>query len=205
MCYSAESSITAWIISVIIASYLWYRNNNYDRWHASFIWTFSAVQLWEAGIWSSDNNNDKSMFVKLIALTLVAQPLVQTIGAYMKTEKGANSPFLKSLATIYLFIFVYTMYRVLTTKFSATTGPNGHLVWKAGDGSGIIHGKYPVISVLYMCGLLVGLLYGLPKTNWLIVTAILTLLFSVSRVSTQEFSSYWCYIAVIYSFVAVLS
>ena len=184
MCYSTESSLTAWVISVAIGCYLWYRNGKYDRWNASFIWTFSAVQLWEAGIWSAMNTVQSTIFLKLIALTLVAQPLVQTFGAWKAT--GSKHDILKMMVGVYLVICLYTLYRVLTVQFNVNIGPNGHLVWNASDG-GMVNGNIPLLGILYVGGLFLGLFYGLPNTAMLIGIGLATLVWSLSKLTTKEF------------------
>lgn len=200
MCYSTESSLAAWTISVVIGCYLWYRNRRYDRWNASFIWTFSAVQLWEAGIWSTDNKNTQGVYLKLIALTLLAQPLVQTFCAWRST--GSKHQLLRIMTWVYLAIWLYTLYRTFTEQFSVNVGPNGHLVWNASDGE-MISGNVPILALLYLVGLFLGLAYGLPNTLLLIIIGVATLAWSVSRVTTGEIGSYWCYTAVAYSIAAM--
>ena len=197
MCYSTQASLTAWIISVVIGIYLWNRNSKYDRWNAGFIWSFSAIQLWEAGIWSSPHNE---IYLQLIMITLISQPLLQTFGAWQTT----GSPFLKIMVGIYLFIFLYTVYRALTEKLSVSIGQSGHLVWNS-DHTSFLSGGYPIISWLYLIGLVLGLLWALPTSLPLIIIGIATMLWSLSKVSSKEFGSYWCYVAVVYSIIALLN
>ena len=199
MCYSTESSMIAWIISVVIGVYLWYRNKMYDRWNAGFIWSFSMIQLWEAGIWNTTDKHYQELFVKLIALTLASQPLMQTFGAWTSTDK--KSRLLHILIGVYVFLFVYTLYEMLNKNFWVTKGPNGHLVWNSSNGD-LIRG---VPGILYLIGLFIGLLYGIPNTVPLIAIGILTLVWSINRASTKEVASYWCYSAVAYSIVALFS
>ena len=191
MCYSVRASLSAWVVSILIAIYLWRRNNSIDRWNASFIITFSVVQLWEAGIWGTEN---KELFVKLIAITLALQPLVQTVGAW----QWSGDSRLQLLITFYAIIVVYTIYRVMTETFDVTVGPNGHLVWSRN-----VFGPTMLI-ITYILGLFIGLFWGLPKTIPLMVIGLGTLAWSMSRVSTGEVGSYWCYIAVIYSVCALI-
>ena len=195
MCYSVESSLTAWAVSVAIACYLWYRDNGYDRWNASFIWTFSIVQLWEAGLWATN----KDIFVKLITVSLALQPLIQTFGAWQVTRENI----LKPVIAFYSLVLLYAIYRSLVDQFSSSIGPNGHLVWETDRGT-ILGGDFPILNIVYIVGLFWGLFWGLPKTIPLIVIGAGTLLWSLSRVATGEIASYWCFIAVAYSITAVL-
>lgn len=198
MCYSTQSSLIAWIISLLIGIYLWNRNRNYDRWNASFIWAFSAVQLWEAGIWSSTTNLQTNFYLKLLLISLLAQPLVQTYWAWRTT----GSQFLQVMVGVYLFIWLYTVYRALTESFYVTKGPHGHLVWNSKQ-TNFVYGDFPVIGVLYLIGLFLGLLWVFPTSLPLIAVTIATIVWSLSRASGKEFASYWCYIAVFYSVTAL--
>lgn len=189
MCFSLEASLIAWIISIIIAGILWCRNKKYDRWNALFICSFAMIQLWEAGIWY----NGQDVWVKLIAITLAIQPLAQTLGAYYST----NKPYLLGiLGIIYLIILSVTIYKVFNNEYKAKIGPNKHLVWDSRI-------DIPIMPIIYLFGLFFGLLYGLPETIPLIVVGLGTLGFSMTRVSTNEIGSYWCYTAVIYSLIAI--
>lgn len=192
MCFSTEASLIAWTISIIIAIYLWRRNRKYDRWNAAFICSFAMIQLWEAGIWFNGVENT-DLWVKLIAITLATQPLVQTMGAYYSTDK----PQLLGIASLlYAFILLITVCYTLIYKYSATVGSNGHLVWKSPV-------SIPLLPIIYLIGLFLGLFYAMPEMLPLLLVGIGTLLFSISRVSTGEIGSYWCYTAVAYSIVAV--
>ncbi len=195
MCYSAESSIVAWVISVVIGCYLWYRNRKFDRWNASFIWTFSAVQLWEAGIWSSTDKSQQNFYLKLLLLTLLAQPLVQTYAGW----KATGSQVLQIMTGVFLLVWFYTLYRTFTEQFYVTKGPHGHLVWHSDSGP-FVQG---IIGILYLLGLFLALLWILPTSIPLLAIGAATILLSLSRASTGEFGSYWCYIAVGYSITAL--
>ncbi len=198
MCYSTESSLIAWVISVVIGCYLWNRNRKYDRWNASFIWTFSAVQLWEAGIWSTTGKSQQNLYLKLLLLTLFAQPLMQSYSGWQAT----GSPTLKILTGILLLVWFYTLYRTFTEQFYASQGPHGHLVWHSDSGS-FYAGKMPALGILYLLGIFLPLLWMLPKSILLLAIGIATLFWSLSQVSIGEFGSYWCYVAVAYSITAV--
>jgi len=201
MCFSTRSSLIAWVISVVIAAYLWQRNKNNDRWNATFILSFSAVQLCEAGIWYENNGKSKitHIWLGLLLLALYSQPLVQTFNAWKKTQ----SQFLGLMTILFLVIFVYTLYRVFTGEFYSTIGPNGHLVWNSKT-KDFITGGFPIIGLLYLIGLFLGLLWILPESIPLITIGVLTFIWSMSQAPGGEFGSFWCYSAVAYSVTALL-
>lgn len=209
MCFDTQSSLTAWIIANSISIYLWCRNKNYDRWNAGFITTFTTIQLLEAGLWSSGKDSDvNSILTSLIAVMLMAQPLVQVYLGYTYTKEII----LYYMSFIYLALFLYAIFKVLRTSsaggasnashYHSVVGPNGHWIWKNGSSDSVINGW--VIGLLYLIGLFVPLLFmkdyrGLPLLFVGIVTAIYSLVIS----GKGEFGSMWCITAVLYSVVAI--
>lgn len=198
MCYSTRSSLIAWAVSMIIAAYLYRRNNKFDRWNAAFIVSFAMVQLCEAGIWSSPDKRRTSIYLGLLLIALYSQPLVQTYGAWTVTK----SDILKIMTIVYAIMFIYAIYRAATEKFYSTVGPNGHLVWNA-QGTDYFTGGHRFLGILYLIGLFLGLLWVFPNSLPLIAVGAITFIWSMSRVSTGEFGSYWCYTAVAYSLMAL--
>jgi hypothetical protein len=113
-----------------------------------------------------------------------------------------------------LAIWLYTLYRTFTEHFYASVGPNGHLVWNASVAGGYPllagfrrigqdSGSISVLGLFCLGGLVLGLLYDIPNTLILIAVGVATMSWSLSRVSSKEFSSYWCYTAVAYSIAAL--
>jgi hypothetical protein len=217
MCYDLESSLYAWVLATFISLYLFYRNKNYDRWNAAFIVTFSTIQLLEAGIWWTQSNGEKNptnqILTKLVLLTLLAQPLVQTYMGSIYTKSDT----LKFLSYIFMGIFLWGLYRVGTAKpgeFYTSENSKGRLTWNDSKNSGvnqdiagILGGNYILLSItvllLYFIGISIPLVFakdyrGLP----LLITVIMTALYSLS-LKEGAFGSLWCFYAVIYAVVAI--
>jgi|688.fasta_scaffold17193_7 hypothetical protein len=211
MCYDIESSISAWIISNSIAIYLYYRNRRYDRWSCFFIITFSTIQLLEAGLWWSQKqglpSNTNEILTKLVLLVLLSQPFVQSYFGYRYTKVNL----LKYMCVVYFAIILWGIYRVVTaSKGSFYTSPNsqGHLVWHDSSKKNFLGGNLPqyLIPSLYLGGLFIPLIFqkdnrGLP----LIAVGVGSIAFSTIMGDSESFSSLWCFYAVIYSFVALVS
>ena len=198
MCFSVESSLLAWVISLLLAYYLWQRNRKYDRWNASFLFTFTLIQLLEGGIWAGINN---SMLTKLILVVLLLQPFVQTICA---KKFIPTSTILTMMCIIYGIILIYTLIRTSNSAFSSSVGEEGHLVWTDSSyPNSFVGGKYGFITILYLLGLFIPLLYqgscGIP----LICIGILTALYSWYKTQGKEFSSLWCFTSVVYGLAAL--
>jgi len=218
MCYSTESSLSAWVIANAIALYLFYRNRRYDRWNAGFIAVFTTIQLLEAGIWltmedsvSPVDNPSNELLTKMILLVLLMQPLSQ---AYLGA-KATNASLLYYLSFIYLGVFLWALFfRVGTAnpgEFYSSKGPQGHLVWhdsksEANSGSFLGgDGNFSwLVGALYLSGLFIPLLFakdyqGLP----LLAIGGGTAVYSLFIAKSGEFASLWCYYAVLYAIVAV--
>ena len=212
MCYSTESSWISFFISIVISIIIWKRNKNYDRWNSLFIVSFALIQLWEGFLWyfSKGQNNELNKNLKyenilliLILLTLNIQPIIQTWGAKYFTK--SNSKMLRIFLIIYILIFIYSLYRIYTENFSLKIGPNGHLEWYTNNNQHILTGNYKFLGILYIFGLFFGLYFGIPNTIPLIIVGFITFLWSLFKLrKSNEFSSYWCYSAIIYSFIALI-
>ena len=190
MCYSAPVSIAAWILANTIALYLWFRNRNYDRWNALFIATFTLIQLVEAGLWA--NLCDVPMNVLLtsfIVPLLLLQPLVQSSAGYYYTRQW----FLLVLAVVFLVLLFGSAFHM--SKTSTTVGPHGHLAWTPWSSS--------LLTIIYVFGLFVPLFFQGKLGYPLIAVVVLTILWAFIAARGKEFSSMWCFFAVLYAIVAL--
>lgn len=207
----------AWSLSIGSALYLFKRNRSYDRWNSAFIVSFSTIQLLEAGLWQNfyrhgdaagSVNKANRLITKLILLTLSAQPLVQSYMGWKATKEFL----LKLFVWVFGTILLYNFYRVTFTneKFESRVGEGGHLVWESGNGGVFLGSK--LIGILYLTGLFFPLLYqkepsfipGLSKGFVLAIIGAITAAYAYVKAGAKEFSSNWCFIAVIYSLAAIV-
>jgi hypothetical protein len=197
MCFNAPSSLIAWVVANSIAFYLWNRNRNYDRWNAAFIFTFTLIQLLEAGLWTTDKEHMNQLLTSLIVLALLAQPLVQNYMGYKYTKQ----PVLWVFTIIYILLFIWGITKALSIEnYKSYPGPNGHLVWERKDESHVLN----PFTLLYLIGLFIPLLFmknylGIP----LVAIGLITFAYSWMRTGGKEFSSLWCFTAVAYAFIAL--
>lgn len=197
MCYDATSSLLAWGFANAIAFYLWKRNRKFDRWNASFIVTFTIIQLLEAGIWSTSNKETNQIFTALIVPALLLQPLIQSGMGWKYTHKK----FLLLLTYLYFGLLIWGTVRSITRKdeFHSYKGSHGHLVWDLKNEGHVL----APFTWLYLLGLFIPLLFmgnaGIP----LIAIGAITFAYSWLQTKGKEFSSLWCFTAVLYAIVAL--
>jgi len=204
MCFDIQSSLLAWSLTYSISIYLYFRNQNFDRWNAVFIMTFSTIQLLEAGIWYSIGENKKTInetLTKLILITLMLQPLAQSYMGYLYAQKFI----LAVLSSIIAGVLIWSIIRIVRAtpgQFITNTGPRGHLIWSDSKSPNFLGGWW--IALLYLIGLFVPLFFmSGGKGVALLMIGVVTAIFSLMVASKEEFSSYWCYTTVIYAMVAL--
>lgn len=210
MCFDTKSSWIAWAVSVVIAGYLYRRNRGYDRWNALFLFTFTSIQLLEGFIWKSQKGT--SVPTQLILLVLLLQPLAQSFGGLLPSsnvqEKYRNV--LKIMCWVYGIILVWGIVRLARSRrgsFYSEVGKRGHLVWVDSESQNFLGGRSPaggIISVLYLLGLFVPLLFQEKRRGWpLVLVGLATAVYSWIMTRGREFSSLWCFTSVIYGLVCL--
>lgn len=175
----------------------------------------------------SSNIND--LLTRLILIALVTQPLFQTYLGYTSlTKAGARgdpkgriiTDVLKFMSFIFVGVLLWSFYRIWKSKpgdFSSKPGPNGHMVWSDAKSPNFLGGTTsPLINAVYFLGLFLPLLamiyFSLSKGGrfggWgpvlLLLVGVFTVIYSTKVAAPNEFSSYWCFSAVLYSLAAVV-
>jgi len=205
MCYSFESSIRSWFIALISSLFLLAISKNITQsiWISAFTLTFTQIQIIEALIWKSieDNNTNLNNIVKYIPLLLWCQPFVQCLFGYINTK----NQYLLYLSLIYLFIIFVEMQT--DDKYSVDISKDNHLIWRRNrnNKSIFILGDYNVYPYLYLFGLFAPLFFinnnNILTKVGLLGTAVISFMYSL-QYSKDEFNSMWCYTAVSYIIVA---
>jgi hypothetical protein len=205
MCFDTQSSLLAWSLSYSISVFLYLRNRSYDRWNSAFIMTFATIQLLEAGLWVTlEKREEKTelndLLTRLVLLTLVTQPLVQSYMGYRYTKEIS----LAVMSWVFLGLLIWAFWRVIRSspgQFSTLPGPNGHLIWDDKRSPSFLGGWW--VGILYLAGLFIPLFFMKHKGLMLIGVGVATAIFSLLAAPAKEFSSYWCYTTVIYALVAL--
>lgn len=203
MCIDQQTSLNSFIFSVCASIFLIFRNNTFDIGNAAFILSFTTIQLLEYFIWKSiDNNkpNDNMYYTKLVPLVLFIQPIIQTYFTWKVTQNKT----LFNLLIIYILIFLFTLITINNFKYASEVGKNKHLIWYKVDKSSqektIVIQRF-FFGYIYLFGLGIGLYYT--KQYTLLMYGILSFAYTWYTYPEDEFSSMWCFIAILYSILAV--
>lgn len=159
MCQSAQTSLVAFVVAVLIALLVIAKGKKNGIWNGCFILVFILVQLLEFFIWwnrhkegltdsaeeakklqsddprnASDTSLTGETLTRLILIALWLQPLVQTFMAYKYGQPRFKSQLLV-LTMTYFVMFIWSIVRAADSKRSFATHPvtgtcgEGHLVW----------------------------------------------------------------------------
>ena len=214
MCFTAKASITSWWILAMMALFLWYRNEKYDRALSIFVFTLGLVQLLEYGIHSGadPNHSGRALFI-----TLWLQCLVLAIGVFIfiNDSKNQHNPtmtenIVHTIAgwNLFLFSIIFVISLIFSfasdNTFSGAPGSSGHIEWYMNDGH--LLGKW---GWLYIVGIFVPLFLIFAYYMWadvqiavLIIYGTLSAAYVLSNYPLNAFSSMWCYLSIGFAFLA---
>jgi hypothetical protein len=213
MSYNAKLSISSWWILVLMALFLWYRNEKYDRALSIFVFTLGLIQLIEYGIYSGA---DPKQSGQAIFLTLWLQCLVLAIGVFTFINNTITSTATTTqniahvIAGFNLFLFSIIFVICLVISFSpdisltASLNSNEQIIWNQNNSS--ILNKW---EWLYLIGIFIPLFLIFAYYMWAdleIAILILYGIFSVTYITTHykitSFDNLWCYLTVGFVFLA---
>jgi len=203
----------------MMALFLWYRNELYDRALAIFVLMLGLIQLIEYGIHSGA---DPQQSGHALYITLWLQCLVLAIGVFLfiksavdtEINQGGEPTLSENIITtiagwnLILFAIVFVVALVLSftsgATFSGAPGPSGHIEWYMNDG--FLLGRW---GWLYLIGLFVPLILIFAYFAWadigiaiLILYGVLSAAYVLANYPPAAFSSMWCYLAIGFAFLA---
>ena len=202
MCFSAEASLTAYIIGSIASLYLLINGDNYDKHIALFTLTFIQIQLAEFLMWIDQDcnkniNHYATIFAKYI---LILQPFSIILGALLfKTTNISNN-----LLYLFLLIFIICLINFTITvaynkkKLCSKSINNGYLEWD-------VIKEYDLFNyILYF--IFMFLIWPFVKNKKGLIVFVFTissLLFGLNnnfKFNFPQWESKWCFFSVLYHF-----
>lgn len=195
---TAKNSLIAWWVLILIALFVWYRNQHYDRVYAVLIFIFAIIQLIEYGIASGVNNSQagKAIFVGLWLQILV---IAIAVYIYVKTYVAAGALIMASL--IFLIVILYVIFG--KGHFSAFLNQQGFIEWKY-NGEPMLYQW----GWLYLLFLLIPFLLLLVADNFrnigipiFIAYGIATAIYVYLHFPLSQFGSIWTYLSIGFAFL----
>lgn len=199
MCYNAPVSFSTFFIGISIAIYLYQRNLPNDRWNAMFITSFIFIQLIEGFIWIN-NFKTNNIIPYLILITLICQPLSQIYGLLQQKYISNKTKIFFKYAFIIGFILSATALISLSPQ-KTKTGPCGHIDWNLKFNNKIIQYIYFSFYLIFL-GLPLIFMKPYYKGITLLSYGIFSFIAILIIYSAKEFSSMWCFVAIIYAILA---
>jgi hypothetical protein len=131
MCYNKESSITAFIVGIVLSTYLFTIGDKYLKTLSIFSGYIVFAQLIEYFLWDNQSCNKTNDIVsKIIPLYLLGQPLSVLLALYYFKSSFVKPEVLMTLIVIGLCIILKILYDTLTSnKKLCSKGVNGSLEW----------------------------------------------------------------------------
>lgn len=209
----AKTSISEWWLFALVALFLWYRNENYDRVMASYVFITGLIQLVEYGIYSGA---DALQAGRSIFIILWIQCLVLNIGVFLflrDYNETDSSPLRQIVGTIsgwililYSVIFVVALFLLFTENWNlkGELSNNGYVEWKTEDTS--ILGNW---NFLYLLGILIPFFLLLAYYSWadlhiaiLLLYLVLSGVYVMIYYPTNSQLSMWSYYSIGFAFLA---
>uniref|UniRef100_A0A6C0LTG4 Uncharacterized protein n=1 Tax=viral metagenome TaxID=1070528 RepID=A0A6C0LTG4_9ZZZZ len=203
MCWNKEVSMLTFIIAITGCIYLYYRNNNNDRWVALFGGTIAMIQLAEYFMWSNQSCNDINKLASMLALlVLVLEPAMNMIGGMIFEKSYSDRKILKVLLLSYI-VYVIAIYLSIKEKQIKWCGHKSrescHLRWDFLD---IFSSKWSILWVIF---LMLPILTMNPKYQGIILFAIGLMTFILSKIHhTSVMGSMWCWYAILVIYAKII-
>tara|TARA_X000000368_G_scaffold402763_1_gene377009 strand:- start:1133 stop:1774 length:642 start_codon:yes stop_codon:yes gene_type:complete len=199
MCFSTESSLTAYIIGSIASLYLLINGDKYDKHIGLFSLIFVQIQLAEFFMWldqkcNKNINHYASIFAECV---LYLQPISVIVGAIL--FKTTYIPeYLLYFFLLFYIIYIGLSYYVYFNKqklCSISNNNTKHLAWD------FINEYYLLDNIIYF--IFTGLLWLFFKNKkglFIFIFGAITLLFGVTKNFKFEFAQWeskWCFYSVL--------
>ena len=212
MSNTGKSCISGWWLSAILALFLWYRNANYDRILAGYIFLNGLIQLIEYGIYSGADPKQSGQSLFII---LWMQCLILGIGVFLffkqidKSVATQGQQILSSIAEANLILFSILFIGALIVSIfynwdlRGTYNDNGYIEWTSS--SDTLLGNW---NLMYLLGIFLPFLLLLAYYSWasisitiLLLYLLLTGIYVTINYPTNTLLSTWSYYMIGFAFL----
>ena len=206
MCWSAEASISAYILGSIASIYLFLIGDKYDKHIALFSFTFIQMQLAEFLMWiDQDCNKNINHYTSIFAeYILILQPLSIILGAILFNTTNIPNNLLYLFSLIFIISLIIYSIRVFYNKrkLCSKSINNGYLEWDKIKKIELI--DY-ILYFIFM--LLIWIFVKNAKGLFVFVFSIISLLFGLNnnyKFNFAQWESKWCFIGVLLPFLIII-
>lgn len=218
MCYNKESSITAFVVGIVLSVYLFTIGDKYLKTLSIFSGYIVFAQLIEYFLWDNQSCNKTNDIVsKIIPIYLIGQPLSILFALYYFKSSFVKSEVLIALIVFGLCIILKMLYDALTSnKNLCSKAVNGSLEWDTiynpkikpsheflslFTGLGII----PQYSILFYWATLLFVLFLKNKLYSWVSAFLLLSTFFINFLNNVNWYSTYCFTMVILPLVLIIT
>ena len=206
MCFSAEASLTAYILGSIASLYLLIKGDKYDKHIGLYSLTFIQMQFAEFLMWIDQNcnkniNHYATIFAEYI---IILQPLSIILGALLfKTTNISNN-------LLYIFLLIFIIWLINYSKnvaynkrkLCSKSINNGYLEWD-------IIKEYNLFgySIYFIFVFLIWPFVKNKKGLIVLIFSMLSLLFGLNnnyKFNFAQWESKWCFFGVLLPFLIII-
>jgi hypothetical protein len=206
MCWSAEASLSAYILGSIASLYLLFKGDKYDKHIALFSLTFIQMQLAEFLMWidqycNKNINHYASIFAEYI---LILQPLSIILGAILFKTTNIPNNLLYSFLLIFIISLIIYSIRVFYNKrkLCSKSINNGYLEW---DNIKKIELFEYIFYFIFIS--LIWIFVKNAKGLFVFIFGVISLLFGLNnnyKFIFAQWESKWCFFSVLLPFLIII-
>lgn len=206
MCFSAESSLSAYILGVIASLYLLIKGDRYDKHIGLFSLTFIQMQIAEFLIWIDlDCNKNLNHYASILTeYILILQPLSIILGAILFKTTNIPNNLLYLFLLFSIIIFVDHSIKVFYNKkrLCSKSINNGYLEWDNIDN----HNIYDYITYFIFL-FFIWPFFKNVKGIYVFMYTLISLLVGLNNnyeFNFAQWESKWCFIGVLLPFLIII-
>jgi len=206
MCFSANASISAYILGSIASLYLLFKGDKYDKHIGLFSLTFIQMQLAEFLMWIDQDcnkyiNHYATIFAEYI---LILQPLSIILGAILFKTTNIRNNLLYFFLLLFVIILINYSIRVTYNKrkLCSKSINNGYLEWD-------VINKYNFFDYTFYF-IFMFLIWPFVKNKKgliVLIFGIISLLFGLNnnyQFNFAQWESKWCFFGVLLPFLIII-
>lgn len=210
-----KSSMALFMVASFMALFLWYRNEEYDRYLSGFVFLVGLMELIEYGIYNGANSQQAA---KMVYVDLWAQCLALSLGIYFfiqqnQTNSSTTENVISAIAfynaIVFSIVFLVSVVYIITTDdiFKSVPTSDQRVQYFTNDKS-----MLESLQWFYILGIFLPLVLLFGFYFWsnfgvalLILYLGLTACYVLSHYSIESFNSVWSYLMVGFIFILWLA